>query len=87
MSDGMRVTYDREYAHVQDQVLKLGELVDQAIAVYEAIPVRHAIGQAICQTVGHTICASNSIRQSIGEAIGSTTTVSKTVRQAVGQLS
>jgi phosphate transport system protein len=33
MSDGLRVTYDREYAHVQDQVLKLGELVDQAIAL------------------------------------------------------
>lgn len=32
MSEGLRVTYDREYAHVQDQVLKLGELVDQAIA-------------------------------------------------------
>jgi len=31
MSEGLRVTYDREYAHVQDQVLKLGELVDQAI--------------------------------------------------------
>ncbi len=33
MSDGLRATYDREYAHVQDQVLKLGELVDQAIAL------------------------------------------------------
>jgi phosphate transport system protein len=33
MSDGLRTTYDREYAHVQSQVLKMGELVDQAIAL------------------------------------------------------
>jgi phosphate transport system protein len=33
MSDGLRATYDREYAHVQEQILKLGELVDQAIAL------------------------------------------------------
>ena len=33
MSEGLRATYDREYAHVQSQVLKLGELVDNAISL------------------------------------------------------
>lgn len=32
MSDGLRTTYDREFAHVQNQILQLGELVDLAIA-------------------------------------------------------
>lgn len=32
MSNGLRATYDREFAHVQEQILTLGELVDQAIA-------------------------------------------------------
>jgi phosphate transport system protein len=31
MTDGLRATYDRKYSRVKDDILKLGELVDQAI--------------------------------------------------------
>jgi phosphate transport system protein len=33
MSEGLRAAYDREYALVQEQILKLGELVDRAITL------------------------------------------------------
>ncbi|MGD8813345.1 MAG: phosphate signaling complex protein PhoU [Anaerolineales bacterium] len=32
MSEGLRAAYDREYARVQDRILRLGSLVDEAIS-------------------------------------------------------
>lgn len=65
MSDGLRATYDREYAHVQGQVLKLGELVDQAIAL--SLKCLQERDQALAQQVIDDDEAVNELRFYIEE--------------------
>jgi len=65
MSEGLRVTYDREYAHVQDQVLKLGELVDQAIT--RSLKSLQERDQELAQQVIEEDAAVNELRFHIEE--------------------
>lgn len=65
MSDGLRATYDREYAHVQDQVLKLGELVDQAIT--RSLKSLQERDQELAQQVIEEDVAVNELRFHIEE--------------------
>jgi phosphate transport system protein len=66
MSDGLRAAYDREYAHVQDQILKLGELVDQAITL--ALKCLQERDQDLAQKVISDDVAVNKLRFDIEEA-------------------
>ncbi len=66
MSEGLRVTYDREYAYVQDQVLKLGALVDQAIA--RSLKCLQERDQDLAQQVIDDDEAVNELRFHIEEA-------------------
>jgi phosphate transport system protein len=65
MSEGLRATYDREYAHVQEQVLKLGELVDQAIA--RSLTSLQDRDQELAQQVIEADVAINELRFHIEE--------------------
>jgi phosphate transport system protein len=65
MSEGLRVTYDREYAHVQEQVLKLGQLVDQAIA--RSLKSLQGRDQELAQQVIEEDAAVNELRFHIEE--------------------
>ena len=65
MSEGLRATYDREYAHVQEQVLKLGELVDQAIA--RSLTSLQERDQELAQQVIEEDAAVNELRFHIEE--------------------
>jgi phosphate transport system protein len=66
MSDGLRAAYDREYAHVQDKILKLGELVDQAITL--ALKCLQERDQDLAQKVISDDVAVNKLRFDIEEA-------------------
>jgi phosphate transport system protein len=65
MSEGLRATYDREYAHVQEQVLKLGELVDQAIT--RSLRSLQERDQELAQQVIEADVAVNELRFHIEE--------------------
>lgn len=65
MSEGLRVTYDREYAHVQEQVLKLGQLVDQAIT--RSLKSLQGRDQELAQQVIEEDAAVNELRFHIEE--------------------
>lgn len=66
MSSSLRATFDKEYAEIVDDILKLGSLVDQAIA--QALDSLQRRDQALARQVIEDDIAINRLRFKIEEA-------------------